>query len=38
LERDTLNRVVKRIKLLTEKDFPISGLDIDDDGRINLAD
>ncbi len=34
LVRDTLNRVVKRIKLLTEKDFPISGLDIDDDGLL----
>jgi hypothetical protein len=34
LIRDTLNRVVKRIKLLTEKDFPESGLDVDDGGAI----
>lgn len=34
LLRDTMNRVVSRIKLLTEKDFPGSGLDIDDDGDI----
>lgn len=34
LTRDTQNRVVKRIKLLTEKDFPESGLNIDDDGAI----
>jgi poly-gamma-glutamate capsule biosynthesis protein CapA/YwtB (metallophosphatase superfamily) len=34
LVRDTLNRVTKRIKLLTEMDFPESGLDIDDDGSI----
>ncbi|MEO6852180.1 MAG: CapA family protein, partial [Mucilaginibacter sp.] len=34
LERDTLNRVVKRIKYLTEKDFPNSGLDIDEDGVV----
>lgn len=34
LTRDTLNRVVKRIKLLTEKDFPKSGLDVDEDGVI----
>lgn len=34
LVRDTLNRVVRRIKLLTEMDFPQSGLDIDDDGSI----
>jgi hypothetical protein len=35
LTRDTLNRVVKRIKSLTQKDFPESGLDIDDDGAIS---
>jgi hypothetical protein len=34
LVRDTQNRVVRRIKLLTEMDFPESGLDIDDDGSI----
>ncbi|MDB5133611.1 MAG: CapA family protein [Mucilaginibacter sp.] len=34
LARDTFNQVVKRIKLLTEKDFPESGLVIDDDGEI----
>ena len=32
---DTLNRVAKRIRLLTAKDFPDSGLDIDDDGTVN---
>jgi hypothetical protein len=34
LSRDTLNHVVKRIKILTEKDFPNSGLEIGDDGAI----
>src|SRR3569833_222674 len=34
LTRDTLNHVVKRIKFLTEKDFPDSGLEIADDGTI----
>jgi len=34
LTRDTLNRVAKRIKLLTEKDFPEAGLDINDNGAI----
>lgn len=34
LKRDTMNLVVKRIKSLTEKDFPGSGLDIDEDGMI----
>ncbi len=34
LERDTLNRVVARIKKLTQMDFPKSGLDIGDDGGI----
>ena len=34
LMRDTLNRVVNRIKLLTEQDFPESGLGIDPDGGI----
>lgn len=34
LVRDTQNHVVRRIKLLTEMDFPESGLDIDDDGSI----
>ncbi|MGZ3820620.1 MAG: CapA family protein [Mucilaginibacter sp.] len=38
LIRDTLNRVVKRIKLLTAKDFPESGLDIDDDGSVTSDD
>jgi hypothetical protein len=31
---DTLNRAAKRIQMLTETDFPDSGLDIDDDGSI----
>ena len=35
---DTLNAVVKRIKLLTENDFPQSGLAIDGDGAISLED
>jgi poly-gamma-glutamate capsule biosynthesis protein CapA/YwtB (metallophosphatase superfamily) len=35
LVRDTTNRVAKRIRALTEKDFPVSGLDIDDDGSVN---
>lgn len=35
LSRDTLNHVVKRIKMLTEKDFPNSGLEIDDDGTVS---
>ena len=34
LTRDTLNRAAKRIRLLTEKDFPGSGLQITDDGSI----
>ena len=34
LTRDTLNRAVKRIRLLTVKDFPDSGLQIADDGSI----
>ena len=34
LTRDTLNRVAKRIKLLTEKDFLEAGLDINDNGAI----
>ncbi|HTD99314.1 MAG TPA: CapA family protein [Mucilaginibacter sp.] len=34
LVRDTLNKVVKRIKALTEKDFPEAGLHIADDGSI----
>jgi len=34
LMQDTLNHVAKRIKVLTEKDFPESGLDIDEDGAI----
>jgi len=36
LTRDTLNHVIKRIKLLTEKDFPKSGLEIAGDGTISL--
>ncbi|WP_426669473.1 CapA family protein [Mucilaginibacter sp. McL0603] len=35
---DTLNGAVKRIQLLTEIDFPESGLSIDDDGSINVVD
>jgi poly-gamma-glutamate capsule biosynthesis protein CapA/YwtB (metallophosphatase superfamily) len=38
LTRDTLNRVVKRIKYLTETDFPQSGLNIDDDGSVTADD
>jgi poly-gamma-glutamate capsule biosynthesis protein CapA/YwtB (metallophosphatase superfamily) len=34
LEPDTLNTVVKRVKMLTETDFPQSGLSIGDDGMI----
>ena len=34
LEPDTLNRAVKRIKALTEADFPQSGLSIADDGLM----
>jgi hypothetical protein len=34
LVRDNQNRVVKRIKSLTETDFPETGLDIDEDGAI----
>lgn len=37
LMRDTLNSVVKRIRMLTEKDFPETGLDIDEDGAITPA-
>jgi len=36
LTRDTLNRVVKRIKSLTETDFPESGLNIDEDGSVSI--
>ena len=38
LKRDTLNQVVKRIKSLTETDFPDSGLNIDTDGQVSLDD
>jgi len=38
LSRDTANRVVQRIKTLTESDFPESGLNIDEDGQISLND
>ncbi|RYY36051.1 MAG: CapA family protein [Sphingobacteriaceae bacterium] len=38
LERDTLNKVIKRIKFLTQTDFPQSGLNITDDGLITPAD
>ncbi|HVV54674.1 MAG TPA: CapA family protein, partial [Mucilaginibacter sp.] len=34
LTRDTLNRVVKRIRMLTRKDFPASGLEIFANGAI----
>jgi len=34
LVRDTLNRVAHRIRSLTEKDFPNSGLEVSDDGEI----
>jgi hypothetical protein len=36
LTRDTANNVVKRIKTLTEIDFPESGLNIDEDGSVSL--
>lgn len=36
LARDADNRVVKRIKSLTETDFPESGLNIDQDGSVSL--
>jgi hypothetical protein len=36
LSRDTTNRVVQRIKTLTESDFPGSGLNIDEDGEISI--
>ncbi len=38
LEPDTLNHAAKRIKLLTEKDFPKSGLNISDEGEVTSAD
>jgi hypothetical protein len=38
LELDTLNGAVKRIQLLTQIDFPESGLNIDDDGSITVDD
>ena len=34
LKRDTLNQAAKRIKLLTEKDFPQAGLQISEDGIV----
>jgi hypothetical protein len=34
LEPDNLNRVIARIKMLTEADFPEAGLNISDDGVI----
>ena len=34
LTRDTLNRALKRIRLLTAKDFPDSGVHIADDGTL----
>jgi poly-gamma-glutamate capsule biosynthesis protein CapA/YwtB (metallophosphatase superfamily) len=36
LSRDTNNRVVQRIKALSESDFPESGLNIDEDGQISI--
>ena len=38
LSLDTANRVVQRIKTLTETDFPESELNIDEDGQISLND
>jgi len=38
LQLDTLNKAAKRIKFLTETDFPQSGLSISDDGIIAKAD
>jgi hypothetical protein len=38
LLRDTTNKVIKRIKYLTETDFPQSGLSIGDDGVISSVD
>jgi poly-gamma-glutamate capsule biosynthesis protein CapA/YwtB (metallophosphatase superfamily) len=37
LERDSTNKVIARMKVLTEADFPHSGLSIADDGQITLA-
>ena len=37
LQLDSLNKAATRIKQLTETDFPLSGLDISDDGKISLA-
>jgi hypothetical protein len=34
LQRDSLNKVITRIKILTKADFPNSRLTIDDDGKI----
>ncbi|RCH54473.1 CapA family protein [Mucilaginibacter hurinus] len=34
LKRDTTKRVIKRMKFLTETDFPQSGLHIDDNGLV----
>jgi len=36
LEPDSLNRAIKKIRTLTEADFPDSGLRITDDGRLLL--
>jgi len=37
LQLDSLNKAAIRIKQLTEADFPLSGLDITDDGKISIA-
>lgn len=34
LQRDSLNKVITRIQILTKADFPDAGLTIDDDGKI----
>ncbi|RVU01707.1 CapA family protein [Mucilaginibacter limnophilus] len=38
LERDTMNKVIKRIKFLTQTDFPRPGLNIADNGDISPVD
>ncbi|MCO5950561.1 CapA family protein [Mucilaginibacter sp. RT5R15] len=37
LQLDSLNKAAIRIKQLTETDFPLSGLDISDEGKISIA-
>jgi len=37
LQLDSLNKAATRIKQLTETDFPLSGLNISDDGKISIS-